>query len=91
MSAPYLTDPELADICAPLVTGSAQARYLARLGLKVARKPNGKPLVARAEWDRVMVGVVRSESRPGSEPNRAALMSLVANKGARHGTQATGR
>lgn len=44
---PYLTDDEIAEICAPLKMPSAQRRHLERLGLIVKAKPNGKPLVAR--------------------------------------------
>ncbi len=65
---PFLTDPELAEICAPLTNGAAQVRYLERLGLKVARKPNGRPLVARGEFERVC-GEPAAEPAP---PERAS-------------------
>jgi hypothetical protein len=50
---PYLTDSEIDDICAGLKQSAAQVRYL-RDVLKVAvqRKPNGRPLVARTDWER---------------------------------------
>lgn len=51
---PYLTDEEIAGICDPLVMPAAQRRYLARLGLLVQAKPNGRPLVARSEFERVL-------------------------------------
>ena len=48
-----LTDAEVADICAPLVQGAAQARYLREvLRVPAARKPNGRPLVKRCDWER---------------------------------------
>jgi hypothetical protein len=47
-----LTDAELADICRPLKQGAAMARYLQRLGVPVSRKPNGRPLVKRCDWER---------------------------------------
>ncbi len=79
---PYLTDAELAEICEPLVAPSAQIRYLKSLGMIVHRKPNGKPLIARAEFERVLVG--RSSKlppvRPGSQPNREALLELLAKR-----------
>lgn len=88
---PYLTDDEIAKICEPLVAPAAQRRYLARLGLVVNRKPNGKPLVARAEFDRVLVGrapEVAQNGAPG-QPDRAALLELI--QGGKRGTKAQGR
>ena len=87
---PNLTDAEIADICSPLKLGGAQCKYLERLGMMVKRKPNGRPLVARGEFERVMIG--RQPNTPassGTQPNAVALLRLVGNqKGARHGTQA---
>ncbi len=88
---PFLTEDELADICQPLTNGAAQVRYLERLGLKVARKPNGRPLVARGEFDRVMIGRQPEQAQNGgpSQPNRAALMKVI--QGGKRGAQAQGR
>ena len=47
-----LTDAEIAAICAPLRQGAAQCRYLRSLGVPVQRKPNGRPLVRRCDWER---------------------------------------
>jgi hypothetical protein len=89
---PYLTDTEIAEICEPLIAPSAQRRYLVKLGLLVKRKPNGKPLVARAEFDRVLVGRAPEAQNvptgPG-RPDRAALIKLI--QGGKHGAQAQGR
>jgi hypothetical protein len=52
MSLPILTQQEIDAICEPLVQGHAQVRFLRGLGLPVDVKPNGKPLVRRADWDR---------------------------------------
>ena len=95
MQLPYLTDDELGQICAPLTNGAAQVRYLERLGMKVQRKPNGRPLVARGEFERVMVGGRAANDAPAqnagpSQPNRAALVQLF-NKGGRGGAQTQGR
>lgn len=49
---PDLMDDEIDRICAGLLQNAAKVRYLRSLGLRVDRKPNGRPLVARAEWDR---------------------------------------
>ena len=47
-----LTDAEVSDICAPLRQGAAQVRYLRDvLRVPVARKPNGRPLVKRCDWE----------------------------------------
>lgn len=50
---PFLTDAELAGICEGVTLPGAQCRHLERLGLLVKRKPNGRPLVARSEFERV--------------------------------------
>ena len=53
LASAALTDAEVADICAPLRQGAAQVRYLRDvLRVPVARKPNGRPLVRRCDWDR---------------------------------------
>lgn len=49
---PDLTDAEVDQICAGLVQNAAKVRYLKALGLRVDRRPNGRPLVSRSEWDR---------------------------------------
>ncbi|MNK59166.1 hypothetical protein D3C87_782660 [compost metagenome] len=51
-----LTRDEIAEICSPLQRFSAQTRLLERLGLKVARRADGSPLVSRQEFERVMSG-----------------------------------
>ena len=48
-----LTDTEVDAICAGLTQDAAKVRFLECLGLKVARKPNGRPLVNRAHYDAV--------------------------------------
>ncbi len=51
--AACLTDEEIDTICAGLVQSAAKVRYLTRvLKVPVVRKPNGRPLVKRADWDR---------------------------------------
>jgi hypothetical protein len=88
---PYLTDTELAEICSPLVTPAAQRRFLERLGLIVKVKPNGRPLVARGEFERVLIGRQAEPTTNGgaAHPNRAALLQLF--KGTKGGTQAQRR
>lgn len=86
---PFLSDAEIAEICTPLVMPAAQCRHLTRLGLIVKRKPNGRPLVARGEFERVLVGR-QPEAQNGapSQPNRAALLQLIQDK---RGKKAQGR
>lgn len=52
MSAPpFLTDDEIAAITHPLVQGAARCSYFRRLGIKVDPRPDGQPLVGRAEFE----------------------------------------
>lgn len=53
MTSPILTDEEIAAICEPLTQGHAQIRFLREVAkVHVERKPNGRPLVRRVDWDR---------------------------------------
>ena len=52
MTIAALTDAEIDAICAGLRQGAAMVRYLQRLGVPVQRKPNGRPLVRRVDWER---------------------------------------
>lgn len=88
---PWLTDPEIADLCAGLQQPAAMVRYLRSLGLTVNVKPNGRPLVVRSHAEAVLAG--RKEAPPADAqaagdpkpgPNRAALLQLI---GGTRGTQ----
>jgi hypothetical protein len=62
---PYLSDAEIDDICAGLKQGAAKVRFLRDvLKVPVQRKPNGRPLVKRADWERVQPG----QNRPANGP-----------------------
>lgn len=50
---PDLSDEEVDEICAGLKQNAAKVNYLRQLGLRVLRRPNGRPLVARDDWQRV--------------------------------------
>lgn len=63
MFPPDLTDAEIDDICAPYVQNAAKVRFLTSLGVLVARKPNGRPLVNRAHYE-----AVRGRVTPSSKP-----------------------
>lgn len=66
---PDLTQDEIDAICAGLSQYAAQCRYLRTLGLRVERRPNGQPLVARAEWERRLVsGQATPTAGAGNSP-----------------------
>lgn len=53
MASPILSDKEVDEICDGLTQAAAKVRYLRDvLRVPVERKPNGRPLVRRADWDR---------------------------------------
>ncbi len=69
----YLSDEEIADLCAPLVQPAAQVRYLQRMGLTVAKKPNGRPVVVRSHAEAVLSGnrlppISTPSATAGSDP-----------------------
>lgn len=71
--APDLSDTEIDRICDGLTQHAAKVRYLTGLGLRVDRRPNGRPLVARAEWDRhyaTRPGAAQPHSDTGSHGPR---------------------
>ncbi len=61
---PDLSDEEVDQICAGYTQHLAKVRFLQRLGLRVYRRPNGRPLVARAEWERVFGRVAGAAPAP---------------------------
>ena len=63
---PFLTDAEVNAICDGLTQPAAMARYLARLGLTVHTKPNGRPLISRTQFETVMAG--RPSNTPTTRP-----------------------
>jgi hypothetical protein len=85
---PWLTDAEIDDLCAGLVQNAAKLRYLRDdLKLKVATKPNGRPLLHREHYDQVMCGLptdrrkrVQPAARPPAQPNAAGLKLAFSRK-----------
>ncbi len=51
MSSPHLTDTEVIEITEPLTQAAARCKFFERHGCKVLKKPNGQPLVSRADWE----------------------------------------
>lgn len=77
MLPPYLTDAEVADMCAGLRQPAAMIRYLRKLGLRVDKKPNGRPLAWRP-----------TEAAPKAQnddaaPNVTALQDWARRRGQR--------
>lgn len=75
---PFLSEEEITRLCEPLTRPAAQCRYLTnQLKLSVHRKPSGRPLVARSEFERVL-GAARfatqnTEQRAG--PNVVGMLA----------------
>jgi hypothetical protein len=79
---PFLTDEEIAAMCDPLVLPGAQCRYLAREGYLISRKPNGRPLLARSEYERVK-GAARfgkAQNDASTGPNVTAMNEFLAKR-----------
>jgi len=86
---PYLTQAEIAHHCTPLTQPAAQIRHLRRMGMHVEMSRNGRPVVARSEFERVMTGGHPTEAAndPGGvQPDADALKAFL-TKRKRHGTQ----
>lgn len=70
---PYLTDDEIDGICAGLTQSAAKVRYLREvLHVPVERKPNGRPLVRRVDWDRLHPEAQNDSAADGPNWSRAA-------------------
>ena len=82
---PWLTDTEIDDLCAGLVTNGAKVRHLRSVGLHVTSKPNGRPLVMRAHAEAVLSGLKQlAEPTPQAmrrQPNRDALVVAFSKHG----------
>lgn len=48
---PDLSEEEVNDLCKGLKQNAAKVRFLRSLGLKVDRRPDGSPLVLRAQFE----------------------------------------
>ena len=87
MSAPpFLTDDEISAITEPLSRPADQCRVLREMGFLVKQKPNGRPLVARSNFELVMSGqptAPATTAAAGQRPDSSALVSLF-KKGAKY-------
>lgn len=83
MTSPYLSDAEVLDICRPLTQPAAMVRRLKNMGFHVKPRPNGWPLVSRANFDAVMRGATQmpvANDTPGSGPDVQALLDRFKKK-----------
>ena len=92
-SLPFLSQAEIDEICEPLKLPGAQRRYLSKvLKLQVHEKPNGRPLVARSEFERVL-GAERFGVPPATlqnAPNVLGMMEHLQNR-KKNGQKSQGR
>ena len=67
LTAPFLTDAEVDAICDGYVQSAAMVRFFKSIGVPVMRKPNGRPLVRRVDWERSQP----QNARPGPRWSKA--------------------
>lgn len=80
--SPYFTDAQVDEMCDGLAQDAAKIRFLRRLGLRVDRKPNGRPLAWKP--------TAANEQAPGTNgPNVVALQRM--REGRERGQKAQGR
>lgn len=72
--SPYLTDEEIAFLTKPLTQGAARCRYFRKLGIKVDPRPDGQPLVGRAEFEAARLAENRA---PAPAPSAAAQVVSI--------------
>ena len=91
MQSPYFTDAEVDEMCAGLEQDAAKVRFLRRLGLRVDRKPNGRPLA----WRPPPGGPVDQQEQNGPADAASVVVGLQQwaskRKAARGGQKAQGR
>lgn len=82
----YFTDAEVDEMTDGLVQDAAKIRYLRRLGLRVDRKPNGRPLAWRAS---PATGTAPDRDTGGASVT-TGLETWAAKRKGRHGPQTQG-
>ena len=80
MLPPYLTDAEVADMCAGLKQPAAMIKYLRGLGLRVDKKPNGRPLAWRPTEP---APAAQNDAPDDAAPNVLALREWARKRGQR--------
>lgn len=80
MDSPFFTDTQVDEMCAGLTQPAAMIRHLRSLGLKVDRKPNGRPLA----WKPATApGPAAEEQNADAAPNVLALRDWAKKRGQR--------
>ncbi|MES2994164.1 MAG: hypothetical protein V4844_22270 [Pseudomonadota bacterium] len=80
----FFTDAQVDEMCEGLTQPAAMIRYLRSLGLRVDRKPNGRPLA----WRPAVAAATQAQNAP-SGPNVVGLQQWASRR--KHGTQSQGR
>lgn len=76
----HLEDDEINDICDGLTQSAAMIAYLRRQGFEVRKKPNGRPLVSRANFEAVMRGQAVAATVLQPAPNSAAILQMFGKR-----------
>lgn len=80
----FLSDAEIAEMCAPLKSAASQKRFLRSLGLVVNEKPNGKPLIVRSHVEWVLSGRIGPDAVPAfdprSQPNVEGMLKFLSER-----------
>jgi hypothetical protein len=87
MAGEYFTDAEVDDMTAGLEQNAAKIRYLRRLGLRVDKKPNGRPLA----WRPAPAGPEGSRVQNGSADAGSVVVGLQQWAKDRRGQKSQGR
>ena len=82
MSGDYYTDAEVAELCDGLTQPAAMVRYLRSIGLRVDRKPNGRPLA----W-RPLAPTAQAQNATAPAGLNSAALVLKFSQGGRRGPQ----
>lgn len=78
---PFLTDDEIMEIARPLKQPAAIARWFRANGYDVKVRPNGMPLINRANFDAASAGQNSRQgvTDKGVQPNVKAFLDKLAN------------
>ena len=79
---PYLTELEIREIVAPLRQPAAIVRWFKNSGFDVTIRPNGMPLVTRANFEAVTGGIAaKSLKEPvGETPDVAGYLRSISKR-----------
>lgn len=80
--SPFFADDEIAAMCDGVSLPGAQCRHLERMGMFFTRKPNGRPLLARSEFERVLgAGRFRvAQNDTSAGPNVRGMQEFLAKR-----------